>query len=226
MSRYMMKLMKIIFLSLVISFCFIGCGQKSDDNDIAEKFTTQTNQEAFQDVNEMLEKKGYVIVDVRPREEYDIAHVEEAICIPFDTISDTQPEQLPNLDQIIILYGRTAKDSAEARQKLQDMGYNYVYDLGGVMDVEEASESTTTEEESKSSNGSSGGKLPSSNVDEKQQNSSNKTTRKKKSTSATTEVDPDDHDIEGYYEDNRDIFEDIDEAYDAFEDDEDAWEDY
>ena len=39
-------------------------------------------------------------------------------------------------------------------------------------------------------------------------------------------VDPDDHDIEGYYEDYRDDFEDIDDAYDAFMDDEDAWDDY
>lgn len=39
-------------------------------------------------------------------------------------------------------------------------------------------------------------------------------------------VDPDDHDIEGYYEDNKNDFSSIDEAYDAFEDDEDAWDDY
>ena len=39
-------------------------------------------------------------------------------------------------------------------------------------------------------------------------------------------VDPDDHDIEGYYEDNRDIYKDYDDAYDGFLDDEDAWSDY
>ena len=221
-----MRQSKIILLTMILLGGLIGCGQKPDNSDMAENSTTQVDQELSQDAKDMLEKNGYVIVDVRPQEEYDIAHVEEAICIPIDTISDTQPEQLPNLDQIIVLYGRTAKDSAEAMQKLQDIGYNYIYDLGGVMDVEEGSESTYTEEKSKSSNGSAGGKLPSSNIDGKQQNSSNKTTRKKKSTSATTEVDPDDHDIEGYYEDNRDIYEDIDEAYDGFEDDEDAWEDY
>ena len=50
--------------------------------------------------------------------------------------------------------------------------------------------------------------------------------RKKKSTSSTTQFDPDDHDIEGYYEDNKDEFDDIDDAYDAFEDDEDDRDDY
>ncbi len=75
MSRYMMKLMKIIFLSLVISFCIIGCEKKSDDNDMAEMINTRVDQELSQDAEDMLEKKGYVIVDVRPQEEYDIAHV-------------------------------------------------------------------------------------------------------------------------------------------------------
>ena len=226
MSRYMMKLMKIIFLSLVISSCLIGCGQKSDNSDMVENSTTQVDQELSQDAEDMLEKNGYAIVDVRPQEEYNMDHVEEAICIPIDTISVTQPKELPNLDQIIIVYGRTAKDSAEATQRLQDIGYDYVYDLGGVMDEEKDGESTTTEADSKTSNGSAGGKLPSSDGAGKHQGSGSTTTRKKKSTSATTAVDPDDHDIEGYYEDNRDIYEDIDEAYDGFEDDEDAWEDY
>lgn len=40
------------------------------------------------------------------------------------------------------------------------------------------------------------------------------------------EIDPDDYDLEGYYEDNRDEYDDIDDAYDGFMDDEDAWEDY
>ncbi len=46
------------------------------------------------------------------------------------------------------------------------------------------------------------------------------------SSSSTSSFDPDEHDIEGYYEDNRDEFEDYDDAYDSFVDDESAWEDY
>lgn len=42
----------------------------------------------------------------------------------------------------------------------------------------------------------------------------------------TTEFDPDDHDIEGYYEDNKGDYRSIEDAYDGFEDDEDSWEDY
>ena len=36
----------------------------------------------------------------------------------------------------------------------------------------------------------------------------------------------DDHDIEAYYDDHRDEYDDYDEAYEGFMDDEDAWDDY
>lgn len=39
-------------------------------------------------------------------------------------------------------------------------------------------------------------------------------------------VDPDDHDIDGYYEDYKDEYDDVDDAWDGFLDDEDAWDDY
>ena len=52
------------------------------------------------------------------------------------------------------------------------------------------------------------------------------TVKKKNSTSATTAVDPFDHDIEAYYEDNKDIYDSYEDAWDGFEDDEDAWDDY
>ena len=53
-----------------------------------------------------------------------------------------------------------------------------------------------------------------------------KTTSKKNN--STTEFDPDDHDIDQYYEDYKDDadFEDIDDAYDDFEDNPEYWDDY
>ena len=48
----------------------------------------------------------------------------------------------------------------------------------------------------------------------------NATPRKSKS------IDPDDHDIEAYYDDHRDLYLDYEDAYDGFLDDEDAWDDY
>lgn len=44
--------------------------------------------------------------------------------------------------------------------------------------------------------------------------------------SSRSYFDPDDHDIETYYDDYRDEYDDYDDAYDGFLDDDDAWDDY
>lgn len=48
----------------------------------------------------------------------------------------------------------------------------------------------------------------------------------RKSESRRSSFDPDDHDIESYYDDYRDEYDDYDDAYDGFLDDDDAWDDY
>ena len=45
-----------------------------------------------------------------------------------------QPEELPDYDQIILVYCRTGRRSKEAAQKLADMGYSQVYEFGGIED--------------------------------------------------------------------------------------------
>ena len=49
-------------------------------------------------------------------------------------IVDTQPEELPDLDQIILVYCRSGRRSKEASQKLFDMGYTNVFEFGGIID--------------------------------------------------------------------------------------------
>lgn len=63
--------------------------------------------------------------------------------------------------------------------------------------------------------------------DSKQKNSGNsgyKKTGSEKKESST--IDPSDYDIEQYYEDYKDEFEDEDDAWDDFEDNEEYWDDY
>ena len=55
---------------------------------------------------------------------------------------------------------------------------------------------------------------------------SNYRSRSKSSGSGKSSFDPDDHDIESYYDDFRDEYDDYDDAYDGFLDDEDVWDDY
>ncbi|MGI6753963.1 MAG: rhodanese-like domain-containing protein [Eubacteriales bacterium] len=75
-----------------------------------------------------------IVVDVRTEKEYAAGHIEGAILIPNETITDKRPEQLPDLDAEILIYCRSGRRSAEAAKKLIAMGYKRVYDFGGIID--------------------------------------------------------------------------------------------
>ena len=77
---------------------------------------------------------GHVIVDVRRQDEYDSGHISDAILIPNESIGTEQPKELPDLDQVILIYCRSGRRSKEASQKLADMGYTHIYEFGGIID--------------------------------------------------------------------------------------------
>lgn len=73
-----------------------------------------------------------VVLDVRTAEEYAEAHIPGAVLLPNEEIRDTPPAVLPVLDTEILVYCRSGNRSAQAAQKLADMGYTRVYDFGGI----------------------------------------------------------------------------------------------
>ncbi|WP_294320041.1 cyclophilin-like fold protein [Pseudobutyrivibrio sp.] len=93
---------------------------------------TQIDQETAKLM--MQQDDGHVIVDVRREDEYAAGHIPEAILIPNETIGNDQPAELPDLNQIILVYCRSGRRSKEASQKLADIGYTNVYEFGGIID--------------------------------------------------------------------------------------------
>ena len=92
---------------------------------------------------------GHLILDVRTKEEFDSGHIPGAICIPVETIEDTPPGELPDKEQIILVYCRSGRRSKDASEKLAKMGYTHIYEFGGIIDwdgetVEETSDETVS----------------------------------------------------------------------------------
>ena len=81
----------------------------------------------------MKREDGHVIVDVRRLDEYESGHIPGAICIPNESIDAEMPEELPDLNQIILVYCRSGNRSKQAALKLADMGYTNVYEFGGII---------------------------------------------------------------------------------------------
>lgn len=75
---------------------------------------------------------GHIIVDVRRQDEYDSGHIPVAILIPNESIDYERPKQLPDTEQIILIYCRSGNRSKQAARKLADMGYTHIYEFCGI----------------------------------------------------------------------------------------------
>ncbi len=110
-----------------------GCsfpGQIMDGDGMVNSYKQISQEEA----REMMARNdGHVVVDVRRQDEYDAGHIPGAILIPNESIGDERPEELPDLNQIILIYCRSGNRSKQASEKLFDMGYTNIYEFGGII---------------------------------------------------------------------------------------------
>lgn len=81
----------------------------------------------------MDENDAALVLDVRTQAEYDEGHIPGAVCFPNEEITADMPI-LFDQDTEILLYCRSGRRSAEAREKLEKMGYTNVSDFGGITD--------------------------------------------------------------------------------------------
>lgn len=84
--------------------------------------------------NLMDTEKDYIIIDARTTEEFNEGHIEGAILIPEYEIGERAEKELPNKDQLILVYCRSGRRSKIAAQALADLGYTNVKEFGGIID--------------------------------------------------------------------------------------------
>ena len=150
---------------LTLAMVLTGCGSKTEsdvtiiggaDGPTSVFLASKNDKDSYTQIDQETAKlmmdlnDGHVIVDVRRQDEYDEGHIPGAICIPNESITDSMPPELPDLEQIILVYCRSGRRSKEAAQKLFDMGYTNVFEFGGIIDwtgdvvTEEAKETDMT----------------------------------------------------------------------------------
>ena len=80
----------------------------------------------------MQQESGYIMVDVSSSDDFSEKHIEGAVNIPLGTLEDEAATALPDLGQRILLYGKTARRSKKAAEKLVRLGYTNVVDFGSI----------------------------------------------------------------------------------------------
>ncbi|SFP84994.1 Rhodanese-related sulfurtransferase [Oscillibacter sp. PC13] len=82
----------------------------------------------------MEEENNYIILDVRTPEEFSDKHIPDAINIPNETIGTEDIPELPDKDQLILVYCRSGNRSKQASDKLVGLGYTNIVEFGGIND--------------------------------------------------------------------------------------------
>ena len=130
-----MKRLTLILLPAVIALTAVliltGCGSSADDKTAGDKKTYR--QVSPEEAAAMMEEEtDYIILDVRTQEEYETAHISGAICIPNETIGTGDIPELPDKEQLILVYCRSGNRSKQASEKLAKQGYTNIVEFGGI----------------------------------------------------------------------------------------------
>lgn len=120
-----MKKYILIFVSIIIIMGLTGCEEQG------MSYTQISMKEA---VAMMATEENYIILDVRTAEEFAEKHIPNAINIPNETIGSEEIEELPDKNQLILVYCRSGNRSKQASEKLVALGYTNIYEFGGIID--------------------------------------------------------------------------------------------
>ena len=114
---------------LLALFLFTGCNQNKPPE--SNSYRQVSSKEA---ATMMEEETDYIILDVRTPEEYEEKHITGAVNLPNENIGTEELTQLPDKEQLILVYCRSGNRSKQASQKLADLGYTNIVEFGGIKD--------------------------------------------------------------------------------------------
>jgi rhodanese-related sulfurtransferase len=138
-----MKIKKIISI-LLLTFLFTSCTGEQNSSNTTQNTNTSANTDytlkTYRQItmNEaasiMKSEKDYIILDVRRPDEFSAGHIPNAINVPNEIIGTSEISELPDKEQLILVYCRSGRRSKEASQKLVDLGYTNIVEFGGILD--------------------------------------------------------------------------------------------
>ena len=125
-----MKKLKGLIIMLLISLSLFGITACQDGgNNVTYEQITAEQAKTIMDT-----EKDYVIIDARTEEEFAEGHIENAILIPEYEIATRAEKELPDKEQLILVYCRSGRRSKIASEELVKLGYTNVKEFGGIID--------------------------------------------------------------------------------------------
>lgn len=119
--------MKKLFPILMVMLLLVGCSTPAESG----SYRQINGSDA---IALMEEETDYIILDVRTAEEFKDRHIPGAINIPNETIGTEEIPELPDKEQLILVYCRSGNRSKQASEKLATLGYTNIVEFGGIND--------------------------------------------------------------------------------------------
>ena len=126
-----MKKPKGLIIMFLISLSLFGMTACDGENGIASTYEQITAEQAKIIMDT---EKDYIIIDARTEEEFAEGHIENAILIPEYEIASRAEKELPDKEQLILVYCRSGRRSKIASEELVKLGYTNVKEFGGIID--------------------------------------------------------------------------------------------
>lgn len=123
-----------IFVMLCPILGLTGCSNSVNTPNTASDSNTYQQITAEEAANMMQSETDYIILDVRTAQEYASGHIPGAVNIPNETIASEAIQQLPDKEQLILVYCRSGNRSKQASEKLVNLGYTNIVEFGGIND--------------------------------------------------------------------------------------------
>lgn len=105
------------------------CQAKTDNQPIV----TFQNENDPKIIKDKLENNEIIVLDVREDDEWASGHISLARHLPLGEISKETTKDLPK-DTPIYVYCRSGRRSNEAMVKMNQLGFDNIVDLGGIID--------------------------------------------------------------------------------------------
>ena len=134
-----MKIKRLIGIFLLI-FSLTACSAESGHDNSSSDLAGQSSSQGYRQISIeeakhlMTRESGYIILDVRRPDEFAEGHIPNAINIQNEIIGDAEISELPNKDQLILVYCRSGRRSKEASEKLVALGYTNIVEFGGIIE--------------------------------------------------------------------------------------------
>lgn len=136
----MKKIISLLLLTLLFSGCVSNHNSSLENSEPETNLDTNSSVKTYRQITmkeavDMMEQESnYIILDVRRPDEFSEGHIPNAINVPNENIGNTEISELPNKEQLILVYCRSGRRSKEASQKLVKLGYTNIVEFGGIID--------------------------------------------------------------------------------------------